>query len=130
MFVEDRRALAVFQESIQLQQSHYHVSIPWKTNPPGLLNNRKMAQKRLEYLKCRLQKDPTLKQKYCVFIDDLLEKGYAGKVPEDVIEMDNDKFWYLPHHSETHPKKPDKVRIVFDCAAKYKKALEDHDLTN
>ena len=109
MSVEDRRPLAAFQESIQLQQGHYHVSIPWNTNPPRLLTNQKMAQKRLEYLKCRLQKDPILKQQYCAFIDDLLEKEYARKVPADEIEMDNGKLWYLPHHSVTHPKKPDKV---------------------
>ena len=28
-------------------------------------------------------------------------------------------MWYLPHHPITHPMKPGKVRIVFDCAAKY-----------
>ena len=26
---------------------------------------------------------------------------------------------YLPHYPVTHPIKPDKVRIVYDCAAKY-----------
>ena len=136
MSVEDGRALAVFQRSIQLQQGHYYVSIPWKCNPPDLPNNRQMAQKRLEYLKCRLQKDSNLKQRYSTFIDDLLEKDYARQVPEEEMEMDNGKLWYLPHHSVTHPKKPDKVRIVFDCAAKYKnvslndKVLQGPDLTN
>ena len=136
MSVEDGRALAVFQESIQLQHGHYHVSIPWKCNPPDLPNNRQMAQKRLECLKCRLHKDSDLKQRYSIFIDDLLEKGYARQVPEEEIEMCNGKLWYLPHHSVTHTKKPDKVRIVFDCAAKYKnvslneKVLQGPDLTN
>ena len=27
--------------------------------------------------------------------------------------------WYLPHHPVLHPQKPQKRRIVFDCAAKY-----------
>ena len=28
--------------------------------------------------------------------------------------------WYLPHHAVTNQHKPDKVRVVFVCAAKYK----------
>ncbi len=136
MSVEDGRALTVFKESIQLNQGHYHVSIPWKRNPPDLPNNRMLAQKRLEYLRSRLQKDPGLKQKYTTFIDELLEKGYARQVPESEIEVNDGKLWYLPHHSVTHPKKPYKVRIVFDCAAKFKnislsdKVLQGPDLSN
>jgi len=44
--------------------------------------------------------------------------------------------WYLPHHPVLNPKKPEKCRIVFDCAAKYGgSSLNDHvhqgpDLTN
>ncbi|VDP88043.1 unnamed protein product [Echinostoma caproni] len=27
-------------------------------------------------------------------------------------------LWYLPHHPLINPKKPQKIRVVFDCAAK------------
>ena len=30
------------------------------------------------------------------------------------------KVWYLLHHCVFHPKKPNKLRIVFDCAAHFK----------
>ncbi|XP_065068249.1 uncharacterized protein LOC135693649, partial [Rhopilema esculentum] len=136
MSVEDSRALAVFENSVCLHEGHYHIAIPWKHNPPNLPNNRPMAQKRLEYLRCRLERDPDLKQRYSNFIDDLLEKDYARQVPEAEIEVSNGKLWYLPHHSVKHAKKPDKVRIVFDCAAKYKNVslnenvLQGPDLTN
>eukprot|EP00794_Sanderia_malayensis_P001452 gene1452-1600_t len=63
MSVEDCRALTVFKDSIQLHDDHYNVSISWKGNPPDLPNNRRLAQKRLEYRKNRLQEDPSLKQK-------------------------------------------------------------------
>ena len=45
-------------------------------------------------------------------------------------------MWYLPHHPVTHPMKPGKVRIVFDCAAKYhgislnQQLLQSPDFTN
>ena len=35
------------------------------------------------------------------------------------INRESGVVWYLPHHSVTYPKKPGKVRVVFDCAAKY-----------
>ena len=44
--------------------------------------------------------------------------------------------WYIPHHGIYHPHKPGKIRIVFDCSARYQgKSLNDlllsgPDLTN
>ena len=34
-------------------------------------------------LKKRLVRDPELHQKYSAFMEDMLEKGYARRVPED-----------------------------------------------
>ena len=45
-------------------------------------------------------------------------------------------MWYLPHHPVTHLMKMGKVRLVFDCAAKYhgislnQQLLQGHDFTN
>ena len=30
------------------------------------------------------------------------------------------KCWYIPHHGVYHPKKPKKIRVVFDCSSQYK----------
>ncbi|KAL1277108.1 hypothetical protein QQF64_023781 [Cirrhinus molitorella] len=27
--------------------------------------------------------------------------------------------WYIPHHGVYHPRKPKKIRVVFDCSAKF-----------
>ena len=46
------------------------------------------------------------------------------------------KTWYLPHHAVSHPAKPEKTRIVFDCSAKFDgkslnaQLLQGPDLTN
>ena len=52
-------------------------------------------------------------------MENYIDKGYAKKVSLDQLNNTNVN-WYLPHHPVFHPKKPDKVRIVFDCAAKHK----------
>ena len=37
------------------------------------------------------------------------------------------QVWYLPHFGTYHPRKPDKIRVVFDCSAKYfGLSLNDH----
>ena len=84
-------------------------------------------------LKKRLLKDPVLLTKYKECIEDLLEKGYAKSALATSVEG---KTWYLPHHAVFHPAKPGKVRVVFDCSAKYRgsslndQLLQGPDLTN
>ena len=136
MSLEDRRALSVFQESAQIVDGHYQIAIPWRNPEVCLPNNRPMAEHRLRQLRKRLIKDPDMLKKYSNFIDDLSIKGYARKIPEDQINVDSSVIWYLPHHNVIHPQRPDKVRVVFDCAAKYRgeslneKILQGPDLTN
>ena len=66
-------------------------------------------------------------------IQRLIGKGHAepASAPDDVS-----RIWYLPHHLVLNPKKPGKVRVVFDCAARYlgeslnDKCLSGPDLIN
>ena len=58
------------------------------------------------------------------------------KYPEDRLMNRVGAIWYLPHHPVLNPNKPDKVRVVFDCAACYQgtslndQLLQGPDLTN
>lgn len=50
---------------------------------------------------------------------DLLEKDYARKVT--CLELGPlGTHWHLPHHPVFNPHKPGKIRVVFDCSAKYR----------
>ena len=135
MSQEDKRALNVMDKTAELKDGHYELALPWKHDPPCLENNRCAAMHRLQLLKKRLMKDPKLLQMYKDFINTLLLKGYARKVPVEGLGPAK-ATWYLPHHPVFHPKKPDKVRVVFDCSAKYKgtslndQLLQGPDLTN
>ena len=46
----------------------------------------------------------------------LLDKGYAEKVLDEEIGVTPGQTWYLPHHNVVNKNKPEKLRIVFDCA--------------
>ena len=134
MSQNDRKALQVMDGSAKLSNGHYEIALPWKNDPPLLMNNKSQARQRLHPLKKRLHRDSALYEKYKDFMDDLINKGYARKVRKE--NLDNSDVWYLPHHAVFHPQKPDKVRIVFDCSAKFQgTSLNDQlllglDLTN
>ena len=136
MSLEDQKALHVMESSVKEVGGHYQMDLPFK-EPPSFPNNRVQAEKRLSSLKVRLKKDPELHMKYSKGIQDYVEKSYAEKIPEDQISnSDEPAVWYLPHHPVFHPQKPEKVRIVFDCAATFgnvslnKKLLQGPDMTN
>ena len=73
---------------------------------------------------------------YVAFITDMIDKGYAEKGPHESLKSIPDKIWYIPHHGVYHPKKPKKIRVVFDCSARYggtslnDRLLQGPDMTN
>ena len=74
--------------------------------------------------------------KYATFMHSLFEKRHAQRVPENQLGNPPGITWYLPHHSVTNPNKPEKIRVVFDCAARRSgvslnsQLLQGPDLTN
>ena len=52
-------------------------------------------------------------------MQECIDEGHAEKVPREDLNVKDRPIWYLPHHAVTHPLKPNKVRVVFDCAAKF-----------
>ena len=135
MSLNDQRALETMKETVKIEDGHYEMALPWKTYPPNLQNNRPVADRRLSLLKKRLQREPLVHEKYKDFMNDLLKKDYARKVcNQDPGPLGIN--WYLPHHPVFNPQKPGKIRVVFDCSAKYNgtslndQLLQGPDLTN
>ena len=93
-----------------------------------------MAEKRLHNLICRLERD-NLYERYDKEINKLIESEYAEVVPPAEINT-AERIWYLPHHCVHNPNKPDKLRVVFDCAARFcgrslnERCLQGPDLVN
>ena len=76
-----------------------------------------MVQKRLDSLKRRLKKDAELQAAYTAVMQDYIKRGFAERVEEKNTKPGH--FWFLPHHPVVHSNKPNKLCIVFDCAAKH-----------
>ena len=119
MSQEDVKALDIMKGSARIVNGHYQIALPWRTYPPDLPNNKDLAENRLTFLKKRLIKDEKLHENYTSFMEDLVVKGYAQKVPKEKVGRKAGSSWYLPHHPVMHPRKPEKTRVVFDCAAKH-----------
>ena len=51
-------------------------------------------------------------------VNEMIPKGHARKVPDDRLEANKGKVWYLPHQGIYHPRKPHKIRVVFDYSAR------------
>ena len=108
----------MMENSFVKVNGHYQVALPWRSYPPHLHDNRELAAKRCELLKRRLLKDGDLVIRYKAAMNDYIEKGHAERVPDEESRVLDKPVWHLPHHPVTHPLKPERVRVVYDCAAK------------
>ncbi|XP_041785513.1 uncharacterized protein LOC121600811 [Anopheles merus] len=76
-------------------------------------------QRRLECLERRMERDPKLKTVVHHHIADMMGKGYIHKATSaELSESNSKRIWYLPLGVVTNSKKPGKVPIIWDAAAK------------
>ena len=133
---DERNFLTTLEKGIKFRDGHYFMPLPFKLERPCLPNNRMLALHRLRHLRKRLDKDMQYRQHYFDFMNDIIQKGHAERVPDSELGTNDGSVWYIPHHGVYHPQKKDKIRVVFDCSARFQEtALNDHllqgpDLTN
>ncbi|KAJ8380265.1 hypothetical protein SKAU_G00010430 [Synaphobranchus kaupii] len=126
---EDLKFLSNLRENIkQKDNGHYEMPLPFREERPKLPNNKTSATHRLNCLERRLRKDQRYYRDYVTFMDDIISRGDAERVPEE--EINSSPAWYIPHHGVYHPQKPGKICVVFDCSARFQEtSLNDHLLT-
>ncbi|GAA6093827.1 uncharacterized protein LOC118336621 [Tachysurus ichikawai] len=101
----------------QKKDGHYEMPLPFKGNsPPNLPNNKRLATVRLQCLKKKLKTNKQYYNQYKTFMEETINKGDAKPA---ATTSEGETEWYLPHHGIYHPRKPDKLRVVFDCLAKF-----------
>ena len=117
MPVEDHRAKEIMDASATLVNGHYQLKLPFKEGQSNLPDSKPTAEKRLQWLKKKMEKDENFKGKYTQVVEKYKTEGSSREVPkEEVAKLK--PIWYLPHHAVWHPRKPEEPRVVFDCAAK------------
>lgn len=110
--------------------------LPLRDDMPSLPNNKSLALRRLHKLGQRFEDDMKYRDDYTTFMNEIIAKGYAEEIPKEEASYNDGNVWYIPHHGVYHPRKPDKIRVVFDCSADYKREslnkylLTGPDLTN
>lgn len=135
MSQEDLQFLESVSTSTQKVDGHYCIALPLKDKDLRMPDNKCLAEQRLVSLKRKLQRNPEFHEDYKKFMNDLLDKGYATKVPENQLRRHDERIWFIPHHGIQHPKKR-KLRVVFDYTASFQgvslnnQLLQGPDLTN
>ena len=110
----------------QTEHRHYKMPLPFKERPQ-LPDNRQLAENRLNQLKRKLTRDEKYKKDYVTYMNDIIERGDAEETDDNGSAGET---WYIPHHGIYHPKKPERLRVVFDCSAKHKGTCLNEHLLN
>ena len=119
MSVEDGTFLKKMEAGLtKREDGHLELPLPLKKDDLRLPNNKALAVKRLQSLKKKMAAQDKYSTDYKKFMADMITKGFAEKVPEDADPPEG-RIWYLPHHGVYHPKKPQKIRVVFNCSAEF-----------
>ena len=115
------------------ENDHYEIPLPVRDTSLTFPFNKSQAELRAQFLKRKLLKNPQFYEEYRNFITQMLVNGYAEKAEE--VKGRDGKTWFIPHHGVYHKDK-NKLRVVFDCSARYQGiCLNDYlyqgpDLTN
>ncbi|XP_062714812.1 uncharacterized protein LOC109426713 [Aedes albopictus] len=116
---EDSRARAILQKTTRRIEGGFETGLIWKYDHPVFPDSFPLALRRLQSLEKRLAKDQELGEKVSSLIRDYETKGYAHKITQEELEStDPSRVWYLPLGVVRNPKKPEKVRLIWDAAAR------------
>ena len=116
--VEDKRFSEILTTNIHKNElGNWEMLLPFKTDTVTLPNNREQCLKRLLGIMRTFLRNRELWTHYIEFMENLFDRKHASPVPSEELKTEAGKVWYLPHFDVYHPKKPDQIRIVFDCSA-------------
>ncbi|XP_062708368.1 uncharacterized protein LOC134288235 [Aedes albopictus] len=116
---EDERSLTIMEATTHRVGNRFETGLIWKEDHVEFPNSYSMAVRRLECLERRMERDPGLKENLHRQIQEYEAKGYAHKATAAEMEAaDPRRVWHLPVGAVINPKKPGKVRVIWDAAAK------------
>ena len=119
------------QNTISFKEGKYETGLLWREDKVNLPKNRQLAVQRLQSLEKRLAINDDLKTRYHKTVKQYIDNNHATKMsPEDLTPektSTTNNINYIPHHAVLNQYKLDKVRMVYDAAAKYRNcSLNEH----
>jgi hypothetical protein len=114
--IEDKKFLDMMSRDMKRNEAgNWTAPLPFKDKykEMNFRSNRESVLRRtrsmVEGLKYNLEKQ----EHFLRFMEELFKNGHAERAPAS-----ERKKWYLPLFGVYHPKKPNKIRVVFDSSAK------------
>ncbi|KAK0151923.1 hypothetical protein N1851_006693 [Merluccius polli] len=126
MSVEDKEFMDLTTKAVTVKHGHYYLPLPFRDKDVVLPNNHDVAAKRTLSLSRRFRKDSAYATEYKAFMENVLQKGYAEKVPQGQLQRNDGQVWYIPHHGVYHKQKG-KLRVVANLLTEL---LQGPDLAN
>lgn len=114
---ENVRANLLLEGTTKRKGQRFETGLLWKHDGVILPPSRGMAEKRLQALENKFQRDDLYHKEYCRIMDEYEKKGYSRKISTAEAAKVGPRTWYLPHFGVINTNKPGKVRLVFDAAA-------------
>ena len=136
MSQEDRKFIDFMDTHTVFHDGQYTVPLPFRDENISMPNNKSQALKRGFLQQKKMTKNGQYHDDYKSFMQKLLDNNYAELVSNEQLATLPGKVWYLPHHGVYNPNKPNKIRVVFDCSAKFAgtslndRLLQGPDLAN
>ncbi|XP_055590411.1 uncharacterized protein LOC129742523 [Uranotaenia lowii] len=116
---EDKRAREILESTTRRIPGGFETGILWKSDNVVFPDGFSMALSRLNSLEKKIYKNPELANRVKQHINEYLEKGYAHKATyEELNSADPKRVWYLPLGVVISPKKPEKLRLIWDASSK------------
>ncbi|XP_062698792.1 uncharacterized protein LOC134290273 [Aedes albopictus] len=117
--VEIQRANRILRETTKRIGLRFETGLLWKYDCFEFPDSYHMAVRRLQCLERRMQNDPVIGESVRRQLSEYQSKGYIHKATQkELDDSDPRRTWYLPLGVVINPKKPSKIRIFCDAAAK------------
>lgn len=117
---EERRAREILESTtVQRKDGRFETGLLWRYDEVQFPQSYAMAERRLACLHRRLKSSPELLANLNAQIADYQQKGYAHKASkQEIEEFEPKRTWFLPLGVVINPRKPGKIRMIWDAAAK------------
>ncbi|CAL8071662.1 unnamed protein product [Calicophoron daubneyi] len=114
--LEDQMAAVCDRISVHKKERQSKIKPPCKDEPCRHLENKALVENQTRTLQKELLRDLVMMGQRNSIVDNYISKEYVEEVMRCLNENKRRPRWYLPHHHVGNPWKPEKLRMLLDCA--------------